>query len=156
MLIATKNRRLRHLQGITIRNLTFAPPIFRSRRKSVDDEALPYTLKSPAKIVAQREHRKLEHARSSTDLQRINEPDQSPELNGSPKARPTIGRLRRRSTMEWSGASPMVRQKKLEDVTGGRMADTFFSLHVDHIEGVEILKTITGTTNKIFRADIRK
>lgn len=33
--------------------------------------------------------------------------------------------------MEWTNASPLTRQKKLEDITAGRMADTFFTLHVD-------------------------
>jgi hypothetical protein len=33
--------------------------------------------------------------------------------------------------MEWQGASPLSRQKKLEDITESRMADTFFSLHVN-------------------------
>jgi hypothetical protein len=39
--------------------------------------------------------------------------------------------IRRSSTLEWASASPLTRQKKLEDITAGRMADTFFSLHVD-------------------------
>jgi hypothetical protein len=33
--------------------------------------------------------------------------------------------------MEWTNASPLTRQKRLEDITAGRMADTFFSLHVE-------------------------
>jgi hypothetical protein len=33
--------------------------------------------------------------------------------------------------MEWTNASPLTRQKKLEDITAGRMADTFFTLHVE-------------------------
>jgi len=33
--------------------------------------------------------------------------------------------------MEWTNATPLFRQKKLEDITAGRMADTFFSLHVE-------------------------
>lgn len=34
--------------------------------------------------------------------------------------------------MEWTNASPLTRQKKLEDITADRMADTFFTLHVEH------------------------
>ena len=45
--------------------------------------------------------------------------------------RPQAGKLRRRSTLNWAGASPEVRQKKLEDVMGARMGDTFLSIHVD-------------------------
>ena len=37
--------------------------------------------------------------------------------------------LRRRSTV-WAGAPPTIRQKKLEDVIGRGMVDTFFTLHV--------------------------
>jgi hypothetical protein len=36
--------------------------------------------------------------------------------------------------MEWANASPLTRQKKLEDITAGRMADTFFTLHVENQE----------------------
>lgn len=33
--------------------------------------------------------------------------------------------------MEWANASPLTRQKKLEDITAVRMADTFFTLHAE-------------------------
>lgn len=36
--------------------------------------------------------------------------------------------------MEWTNASPLTRQKKLEDITADRMADTFFTLHVEGSE----------------------
>lgn len=36
--------------------------------------------------------------------------------------------------MEWSGASPLERQKKLEGVTAARMADTYYSLHTAGLE----------------------
>jgi hypothetical protein len=50
-----------------------------------------------------------------------------------------MGRLRRRSTINWTGASPGTRQKKLEDVTESKMADTWFSLHCDNVDGELIL-----------------
>lgn len=54
--------------------------------------------------------------------------------------------------MEWSGASPLERQKKLEDVTGGRMANTFFSLHVDGIgEPVYVSEEAEKAMNPNFR-----
>ena len=57
--------------------------------------------------------------------------------NGAPKTppRPSYAKLRRRSTLEWVNASPQSRQQKLEGVTAERMADVFFSLHVEDIDG---------------------
>ncbi|EON69128.1 hypothetical protein W97_08314 [Coniosporium apollinis CBS 100218] len=137
------NRKLRHLQAITIRNLTLQPPPSRPRGKTIDDEALPFTLKSPAKALAQRETRKLEHSRSSSDLRPINESaihddGEAVEKNktkqlGTP-LRPSFAKMRRRSTMDWSGLSPLQKQKKLEEVTAARMADVFYSLHVEGVE----------------------
>lgn len=146
------NRKLRHLQGITLRNLNLTQSTSRPRGKTIDDEGLPYALKSPAKILALREGKQLGHSRSSTDLRPIHESaiennetgtsisrsdtGKSKE-NGSPKTppRPPFPRLRRRSTMEWANASPQKRQEKLESVTAARMADIFFSVHVVDVAG---------------------
>lgn len=49
--------------------------------------------------------------------------------------RPSFAKMRRRSTMDWSALSPLQKQKKLEDVTAARMADVFYSLHVEGAEG---------------------
>ena len=54
----------------------------------------------------------------------------------NPPRRLLQGQLKRRITSEWSGASPPDRQRKLEDVIGTRMLDTFFSLHVVDVEGM--------------------
>jgi len=43
--------------------------------------------------------------------------------------------MRRRSTLEWVNATPQRRQEKLENVTAERMADVFFTLHVDEVNG---------------------
>lgn len=60
--------------------------------------------------------------------------------------------LRRRSTIEWSGGSPLTRQKKLEDIAGSRMADTFFTLHVDdQEEPVYISEVAEKAMNPNFR-----
>lgn len=60
--------------------------------------------------------------------------------------------LRRPSTIEWSVASPQTRQKRLEDITGSRMADTFFSLHVDdHEDPVYISEVAEKAMNPNFR-----
>lgn len=98
-------------------------------------------MKSPTKALALRESKGLAHSRSSSDLKS----PKKPNLHGNgnvrepttpPKpTRPTFGKgLRRRSTLEWTNASPLSRQKKLEDIAADRMADTFFTLHVEHQE----------------------
>jgi len=114
----------------------------RLRGKTIDDDALPSTLKSPTKTLAMRESKGLAHSRSSSDLKSPKTSEQRGngdlrEPTTPPKAtRPTFGKgLRRRTTMEWANASPLTRQKKLEDITADRMADTFFSLHVAGSEG---------------------
>ncbi|KAL7620767.1 hypothetical protein AAE478_009765 [Parahypoxylon ruwenzoriense] len=96
-----QNRRLRHLQGIYLRNLSFNRP----HRRAVDDldADLPSTklqLGSP----------QLHHAHSSESLLlRANS--------------------RRRSTL--TGVSPVTRQKQLEYTVETRAADVFFSLHCE-------------------------
>lgn len=155
-----QNRKIRHLQGITIRNLALVQPPDRQRRGTIDDDAIPSSMKTPTKALAQRESRKLEHSRSSNDLRPISESAVAdpPKLDNKeaaalePPARPGFNRMRRRSTMEWSGASPLERQKKLEDVTGGRMANTFFSLHVDGLdEPVYVSEEVEKAMNPNFR-----
>lgn len=144
--------------SISLRNLTLnAPPSSRSRGKTIDDDALPNNLVSPAKLVALREQKALGHSRSSSDLRRVPEDASYSESegiqderdttgntlqaldkrNGAPKTppRPSYAKLRRRSTLEWVNASPQSRQQKLEGVTAERMADVFFSLHVEDING---------------------
>ncbi|KAF1927591.1 UV radiation resistance-associated gene protein [Didymella exigua CBS 183.55] len=138
------NRKLRHLQGITIRNLTLSLAPGRSRGKTIDDEALPSTLKSPTKTLALRESKALTYSRSSSDLKSI------PTTPTRP-ARPTKA-LRRRSTLEWTNASPLTRQKRLEDITAGRMADTFFTLHIEaQTEPVYISEVAEKAMNPNFK-----
>lgn len=112
-LLLPQNRRLRHLQGVYLRNLTFSRP----RGHTIDDAALN---KTPAKLEALREslhEPNLHQALSSDDISR--------------KLRP--GKMRRRST-NWTAQSPGVRQKKLEDVIEHGTADVFFSLHSEGSE----------------------
>jgi hypothetical protein len=136
-LTAYQNRKLRHLQGISLRNLSLSHPNRRHRGSTNDDGFLPQSWKSPAKLLAQQEQHQLGHSRSSTDLNTLNlaaasgDTDRTSDVPDSP----TVTRLRRRSTHNWSGASPSTRQKKLEDVTSGRMADIWFSIHCSGIEG---------------------
>lgn len=170
------NRKLRNLVSISLRNISLAQTSpSRNRNKAIDDDALPQTLKSPAKLVALREQKALGHSRSSTDLRAVledaaNESATTDEAvtNGSPAPskhkqrpqsaasdspkRPNFTRLRRRSTIEWANATPQKRQERLESVTKERMADVFFSIHVKGVEGWCVPETI-GTASR--RADIR-
>jgi len=102
-LLLPQNRKLRHLRGIFLRNLTLARP----RGRTADDAALN---KSPGKLEALREAPQLQHSHSSEAL------------------RPLASR--RRST-NLGGATPVTRQKKIEYTFDTKLADAFFSLHVD-------------------------
>lgn len=156
-----QNRRLRHLQGISIRNLNIAPPVGRLRGRTIADDDVPY--KSPAKRIKD-EAKTLHHSRSSSDL---SSPAKKPAL-GLTKAstnymkddekaiRPGGHRLRRRSTLHWTGASPRQRQQKLEDVAAERMADTWFSIHrqskeKDMVEPIYVSEVMKKNMNPSFR-----
>ena len=130
-----------------MRNLALCTNDRRNSNKTTDDEAVPTSLSSPAKLLALREVRELGHSRSSNDLRPIHEAalsDHGPSdtnTNGTAeggngkRTRPRMAKLRRRSTMEWTGASSQARQKRLEDVSASRMADVFFSIHVAGVQG---------------------
>ncbi len=139
-----------------MRNLTLSSPRPRCRGKTIDDESLPYALKTPAKILAQRETHKLEHSRSSNDLR--SSPSKGgggPEKDSSDSDAPTKLRpkkLRRRSTLNWSNATPRVRQNKLEDVAREKLADTWFSLHCAGLdEPIYVSEVIEKAMNPTFR-----
>jgi hypothetical protein len=99
-LLLPQNRKLRHVRGIFLRNLSFSRP----RGRTIDDAAIN---KSPGKLEALRETPQLHHALSSETLR--------------PKPR-------RRSTV-LASETPFIRQQKLELSIDSRVADAFFSLH---------------------------
>ncbi len=134
---------MRHLEGISLRNLTLTRPTPGNGGKTNDDDSLPHTLKSPTKVLALREAHRLEHSRSSGDLKSpqtlngsIHKQEEEAVSNGSVErgAKPRLKKMRRRSTLNWANAPPETRQKQLEDVVAERLADTFFSLHCADIE----------------------
>lgn len=110
-LLLPQNRKLRHLRGIYLRNLTFVRP----RGRTIDDAGIN---KSPSKLEALRETPQLQHALSTESLR-------------TASLRPTAGR--RRST-NLANASPLTRQKRLEYTVESRVADAFFSLHCEGAE----------------------
>jgi UV radiation resistance-associated gene protein len=151
-LLPYNRAKLRNLISLSVRNITLDSPVSPTRRrrgKTIDDDALPQTLQSPAKLVALREResegRGLEHSRSSSDLRREHAVVDGEDAigNGSPvkgkqsATRPKMpGRMRRRSTLEWAHATPQRRQERLERAVEERMVDVFFSLHTVGIEGM--------------------
>lgn len=67
-------------------------------------------------------------------------------------SKPRISKLRRRSTLNWTNALPDVRQKRLEDVTARKMADTWFSLHhTENSEPFYISEVVEKAMNLSFR-----
>nr|POF14164.1 uv radiation resistance associated protein [Quercus suber] len=171
------NHKLRNLVSISLRNLALTSPYPpHPRGKTIDDDALPRSLRSPAKNVLLREKIALGHSRSSVDLRSVAEHSVDDleamlaiDTNGSPVKgrnksngtppeglrtlpRPSITRVRRRSTLEWINATPQRRQERLEDVTADRMADVFFSLHVEGVkEPIYISELVERTMNPTFR-----
>ncbi|KAL8871301.1 MAG: hypothetical protein Q9174_002835 [Haloplaca sp. 1 TL-2023] len=153
------NRKLRHLEGITLRNILLSRPNAPTQAKTNDDTSLPTTLRTPTKTLALRE-RKLEHSRSSSDLHSTlkarnaveNDDGEEAQRRALENIRPQIGRMRRRSTVNWTNATPQVRQKKLEDVTGTKLADTWFSLHCEGVlEPLYVSEVIEKAMNINFR-----
>lgn len=114
-LLLPQNRRIRHLRGVYLRNLSFDRP----RGKTADDSAVKH---SHDKVVSLREHAQLHHSASTESL------------------RPATAR--RRST-NLGSASPVTRQKRLELTIDSRVADSFFTLHTeDEEEPLYISETV--------------
>ena len=158
------NHKLRNIVSISLRKISFdTTSPSRKRGQTNDDDALPQALQTPTKTVALREQQRvLSYSRSSTDLRAadkdaavngdgeaepkprfdMNSPAASPQKQRTqggaaktPPRRTDVGRIRRRSTLEWVNATPQRRQERLEDGVHKRMADVFFTLHVIGIEG---------------------
>ncbi|KAI0096123.1 UV radiation resistance-associated protein [Nemania sp. FL0031] len=106
----SQNRRLRHLHGIYLRNLSFTKPQGRAA-DDLDADLLSstFTTKPPD---AQHQHQ-LHHARSSESL----------------NLRPRANARRRSTTL--ANTTPVTRHKQLEYTVESRAADVFFSLHCD-------------------------
>ncbi|KAI9667352.1 MAG: hypothetical protein M1821_000167 [Bathelium mastoideum] len=134
------NRKLRHLQGISVRNIALPVDSSQPRRHSIDDDVLPKARQSPSKQTSHRETKKLEHSRSSLSLKPIHESSFQngelirPEQHVSPPSKESLKKHRRRSSVHWTDGAPQVRQRKLEDVATGRLVDSFFSLHIKDLD----------------------
>jgi hypothetical protein len=121
---------------------------------------VPYNLESPAKRLAQSESRGLQHSRSYSDLTLLGkEPPTTPKKattsydhKSKAESRPSASRRRRRSTLDWTGTSPSIRQQKLEDVAASRLADSWFSIHCKNVSApVYISEIMDRSMNPSFR-----
>jgi hypothetical protein len=146
MLTVYQNRRLRHLQGISIRNLVVTPPPTRARGKTIDDDDIPNTLRTTSKILSQTENRSLHSSRSFTDLKSHTSQHENAK-------EPAVRSSRRRSTLFWNDPNPRTRQVKLEDIINSRMVDSFFSLHGEGVdEPIYVSETVDRANNPSFRS----
>lgn len=109
--LLAQNRKLRHLQGVFLRNLSFDRVVHGS--KATDDSAVKH---SPGKVESLRQNAQLHHSASSEDLL------------AAAATRPAAGGRRRSTNL--SSAMPFVRQRHAEASIERRVADVFFSLHV--------------------------
>ena len=107
-LLTPQNRRLRHLRGLYLRNLTFARPALRT----VDDSELNGPPPSARKGKGRR--------RSSLG-----------ELHGARSSESLAAGTRRASVALGVGVGPAERQRRLQGSVDGRVADGFFSLHCE-------------------------
>ncbi|KJK79168.1 hypothetical protein H634G_05408 [Metarhizium anisopliae BRIP 53293] len=112
-----QNRKLRHLKGLSLRNLTFALATL----YSADDAVIPG---SPSKLGMLREAAHLHTSRSSDSLRR----DGLRPEKRRPPPQP------RRTSLSLSHANPSTRQKRLESLVQASVGDVFFSLHVAECE----------------------
>lgn len=155
------NRRLRHLHGVSLRNLnlTTAATGGRHRGKTITDDDAPYNFDTPTKRALRTEARNLTHSASFSNLASANTNEPIP-LQKAPTAynhdgktpmskRP--GKLRRRSTLHWSSATPRARQDKLQDLTAHRLIDSWFSIHMEGIqEPIYISEVMDRSMNPSF------
>ncbi|KAL6829288.1 hypothetical protein J3E69DRAFT_330887 [Trichoderma sp. SZMC 28015] len=110
-----QNRKLRHLKGLSLRNLSFAPVQLRTS----DDVAL---IRSPNKLGALKEAGQLHGSRSSDNLRHEARPERS-------RSQPP-----RRTSLSTVSLSPAQRQKRLKELLDDTLGDVFFSLHVAGID----------------------
>ncbi|KAL2817720.1 UV radiation resistance protein and autophagy-related subunit 14-domain-containing protein [Aspergillus cavernicola] len=144
------SRKLRHLQGVSVRNLVVNPPS-RARGKTIDDEDIPNSLQTPSKILAQDASRSLHQSRSFSNLKTSTASD---EQSNRSEQRLPLRQARRKSTLlPWSDPNPQIRQVKLEDIARSRMANTWFSIHCDGLdEPVYVSEIVEDAMNPSFRA----
>ncbi|EJP63274.1 endoplasmic Reticulum Oxidoreductin 1 [Beauveria bassiana ARSEF 2860] len=145
--LLAQNRKLRHLCGLSLRNLSFAPPTARILR-SADDGDLPHgsnkkkpttttttttntTQKLPvlqetssdvAPGAALHPSRSSDHLAGKEAARRLSASGGGGHRIGAPL-------VQRRASLSNAPSSPASRQKKLEELADEAVGDVFFSLH---------------------------
>ncbi|RPB25845.1 hypothetical protein L211DRAFT_821722 [Terfezia boudieri ATCC MYA-4762] len=142
-LLAPWGRKLRHLNGIALRNISEKPPV-RPRGKSNDDASIAGSWRSSTQILTIQEEAALSHSKSSSDLRAS---AAAAQLNATDTAK---GRWRR-STLRID--DPLSIQRLFEEAPSTRLPDTFFTLH--HTSAKEdpiyISEIISQSTNPTFK-----
>ncbi|KAK7430961.1 hypothetical protein QQZ08_002490 [Neonectria magnoliae] len=111
--LVARNRKLRHLRGVWLRNLSFAP----TNLRTTDDVDVN---RSPKKLQVLRESSQLHPSRSSENLR-----------NASLLPDPVRPQNVRRTSLSLAHANPVARQKKLEAMVDDAVGDVFYALHVN-------------------------
>lgn len=104
--LLASNRKLRHLRGISLRELSFAP----SSLYTSDDAALPSRLQALSETGL--------HASRSSDNLRLHSETKRPK-----------GVRRTSLSLNPTHTTPAVRQRRLEGLRDGAVGEVFFSLH---------------------------
>ncbi|KAF1737880.1 UV radiation resistance-associated protein [Beauveria bassiana] len=145
--LLAQNRKLRHLCGLSLRNLSFAPPTARILR-SADDGDLPHgsnkkkpttttttttnttqqlpvlqeTSSDVAPGAALHPSRSSDHLAGKEAARRLSASGGGGHRIGAPL-------VQRRASLSNAPSSPASRQKKLEELADEAVGDVFFSLH---------------------------
>ncbi|KAG5923709.1 hypothetical protein E4U42_004861 [Claviceps africana] len=136
-----QNRKLRHLKGLSLRNLSFAPATSPSAHP-LDDAAAVGSPNKPKKLGKLHETGQLQSSPSSENLHL----DRLRSDSKRPRVQP------RRSSWSLVHASPLTRQKNLESLVDRSVGDVFFSLHVpDCDEPVYISEVRSRSANFDFQ-----
>ncbi|SPO02427.1 uncharacterized protein DNG_05100 [Cephalotrichum gorgonifer] len=131
-LLIPQNRRLRHLRGIYLRNLTFE----RHALRTVDDSELKASSSPSASP------KKSKRRRRGSSLGELGDTRSSESLRAG---------ARRGSVAIGGAQGPAERQKRLERTVEERVADGFFSLHCDGAEPVYLSEVVERASNFNFR-----
>ncbi|KAF4982599.1 hypothetical protein FZEAL_1831 [Fusarium zealandicum] len=132
--LLARNRRLRHLRGIWLRNLSFAP----TNLRTADDADLNT---SSNKLPVLRETSQLHPSRSSESLRKDSV---RPDALRPPQ--------KRRTSLSLAHVNPVARQKKLETLFEETVGDVFYSVHVEaDAEPVYVSEVRERATNFNFK-----
>ncbi|KAI1195025.1 putative UV radiation resistance protein [Nemania serpens] len=121
----SQNRRLRHLHGIYLRNLSFTKP--QGRASDDLDADLPSSKPHEEAQYQHQQQYQHQHQHGEHEHERQSQPQRLHHARSSESLRPRANARRRSTTL--TNATPVTRRKQLEYAVESRAADVFFSLH---------------------------